>query len=31
VQWHPERLIHDEKHLRLMQWFIEQCSAHQTR
>lgn len=25
VQWHPERLIHDEKHLELFRRFIEMC------
>lgn len=27
VQWHPERLIHDPKHLSLMQSFIDECSS----
>ena len=27
VQWHPERLSHDEKHMELMRCFLRECSA----
>ena len=25
VQWHPERLIHDEKHLNIFKYFVSMC------
>ncbi len=28
VQWHPERLAHDPKHLKIAEMFIEDCSAY---
>ena len=27
VQWHPERLLHDPRHLSIIQSFIEECSS----
>lgn len=30
VQWHPERLTHDEKHLNLGKHFIQNCLAKKT-
>jgi putative glutamine amidotransferase len=28
VQWHPERLAHDPKHMKIAETFIMDCSAH---
>lgn len=28
VQWHPERLVHDEKHVELIRWLIKACQEN---